>query len=514
MKVLRKLNKTLKNILDKDNGGSGQKTVDQDNIYHSKHDSQKNTETSPPQDENIRTPALWAFEVYTPSYIANFHEGVRKLGWTQDDWSVSSDFQDTLHNLRSRASGSGWINLGYIFDETKKGCWPGTKKAKLPDGIKAIKASILQFLPSTTILACQFVFTDELANSVENPLREIYSTYKEKTKNGYRIIDVPHQKKEAVVLVREYLKNLCTCWFTENFPGLFSAGYLDGDFPVCELVTFEKHTPYQKVDAKNHDNFLSVLDLSHDFDAWQSDELEGMFLQHAEGRNNNNKTHNLVLSGNINEMLSNKDMKGYGKTTEDKILNYLNYLDRTLGIWVLFVIARTFERRFTKLRDAYGEFDIDDPNNNPSILMNLDRQILDIQKNTTPFIYELKDFCEHERFFMHDVFEFKAVHEMRKKDDGLFSSIRKRLIFYAELLDRNEKLLRSTADANRQIVTIKASSYLAQTNIGLQKRMNWMTLVILLLTIVTTFSAIIEIKKKYDFSTIFEKVINILKSFT
>jgi hypothetical protein len=304
MKVLSKLNNSLKNILDKDAGGSEQKTVNQDDFYHNKYDPQKNSETSPPQDENIRIPAIWAFEVYTPSYIANFNEGVSRLDWTQDNWSVSSDFQDTLHNLRSRASGSGWINLGYIVDEATKGFWPGTKKAKLPDGIKAIKASILQFLPSTTILACQFIFADELANSVENPLREIYSTYKEKTKNGYRIIDVSHQKKDAVILAREYLKNLCACWFTENFPGLFSAGYLDGDFPVCELVTFEKHTPYQKINEKNHDNFLSILDLSHDFDAWQSEELEGMFLQISEG-GSNKKSHNLVLSGNIKDMLSN-----------------------------------------------------------------------------------------------------------------------------------------------------------------------------------------------------------------
>jgi hypothetical protein len=207
-------------------------------------------------------------------------------------------------------------------------------------------------------------------------------------------------------------------------------------------------------------------------------------------------------------------LKGYGETSEDRILHYLNYLDRTLGIWVLFVIMKTFERRLTKLRDAYGEFDIDDPNTNPSILMNLDRQILDIQKNTTPFICEMKDFCEHERFFMHDVFEFKAVHEMRKKDVGLFSSIRKRLLFYAELLDRNVELLTNTADANRQIVTVKASNHLAQTNLGLQKRMNRMTLAILLLTIVTTFSAIIEINKKFDLSIIFEKVINIIKAIT
>jgi hypothetical protein len=146
--------------------------------------------------------------------------------------------------------------------------------------------------------------------------------------------------------------------------------------------------------------------------------------------------------------------------------------------------------------------------------MNLDRQILDIQKNAIPFIHELKEFCKHEKYFMHEVYEFKAIHEMRKRDDGLFSSMRKRLLFYADLLNRNEKLLRNTADANRQIATTKSSNYLAQTNIGLQKRMNWMTFVILLLTIVLAVSAIVEIKKTFDLTIIFEWFIRLFKLVT
>jgi|GEM_PF-1231729 len=511
MNVLRKFNNILKKTLHFDDGDDEKTTAEENGVdyYHKKVDPLKNTKTSPPQDEKIRIPALWAFEVYTPSYIAHLHDGVCKLGWSQDDWSVSSGFQDALNELRYRASGSGWINLGYIIDETKETWWPGTKKAKLPDGIESIRASILQFLPSTTILACMFILKDDLANSIENPLKNIYSTYKEKIKNGYRIIDVLRQKKDAVVLARESLKNLCTSWLAENFPGLFSSGYLDGNFPVCELITFEKHAPFQRIHAKSYDSFLSMLHLAHNFNAWQSDELEGIFLQLPEGKNS--RINNLVLAGNINNMLANKDLKGYGETTEDKILNYLNYIDKSLGKWVLLVIAKTFERRLTKLRDSYGEHDIDNLNKSASVLMNLDRQMLDIQKNAVPFINELKGFCKHETYFMHDVFEFKAIHDMRKTDDGLFTSIRKRLLFYADLLNRNEKLLRNTADANRQLAAAKSSTYLAQTNIGLQKRMNLMTLVILLLMIVSAVSAILEIKKTFDLTVLFEWVNRLLK---
>ena len=412
--------------------------------------------------------------------------------------------------MRYRASGSGWINLGYIVDETNERCLPRTKKAKLPDGVESIRASILQFLPSTTILACMFILKDDVANSIENPLRDIYSSYTEKTKNGYKIIGLLHQKKDAVMLTREYLKNLCASWISENFPGLFSSRYLDGNFPVCELITFEKNAPYQKINENFHDNFFFMLNLAHNFDAYQSDGFEGLFLQLSEG--GNNKISNIVLSGNINNILANTDLNMYGGTTKtDKILNYLTYIDKSLGIWVLFVIAKTFETRLTKLRDSYGENDIDNLNNDASTLMNLDRQILDIQKNAIPFIYELADFCKDEKYFMHDVYEFKAIHEARKRDDGLFNSIRKSLLFYADLLNRNEKLLRNTADAHRQISMAKSSSFLAQTNISLQKRMNCMTLVILVLTVVSAVSAILEIKKIFDLKIIFEWFVGLFK---
>lgn len=512
MNVLQNLNNTVRKLFHLDDVDNQTRTAEENGIgyYHNEVDSESNAKTTPPHEEKIRIPALWAFEVYTPSYIANFHDGVSKLGWSQDIWSVNTDFQDTLNEMRYRASGSGWINLGYIVDDTNNLWRPSIKKAKLPEGTKSIKASLLQFLPSTTILACKFILNDDMASSIESPLRDIYSTYKEKTNNGYRIIDVLHQKKDAVVLAREFLKNLCTSWFADNFPGLFSSGYLDGNFPVCELITFEVHAPYQKIDEKSRDNFLSMLDLDHNFYAWQSDELKGLFLQFTEQKNK--QLNNMVLSGNINDMLADKDLKAYGETTKDKIINYLSYMDNSLGIWVLLVLAKAFERRITILRDSYGAYDINNQKNSASILMNLDRQVLDFQKNAIPFIHELKSYCNHEKYFMHDVFEFKAIHEMRKSDDGFFNSIRKRLLFYSDLLNDNEKLLRNTAEANRQIAAAKSSNFLAQTNIGLQKRMNWMTLIILILTIVLAISAIFELKKTFDFNNILEWFYRLIKS--
>jgi hypothetical protein len=291
-----------------------------------------------------------------------------------------------------------------------------------------------------------------------------------------------------VVLAREYLKSLCASWFVDNFPGFFSSGYPQEAFPTCELITLEKHIPYQKVDGRARDNFLSMLELASNFDAWQSDELEGLFLQLPEGTGK--RIDNLILSGNTDDILTNKDLAGYGQTREGQILNYLSCLDTSLGIWVLFIVSKTFERHLTQLRDSYGELDIDSLKDSVKDLVYLDKQVLGLQKDAIPFIHELKDFCSDETYCMHDVIEFSPIHESRKKQSGLFKSMRETLMFRMELLDRNERLLRDTADASRQIAYATSSYYLAQTNISLQRWLIVMTLVILLLTAVLVLSEI------------------------
>jgi len=474
--------------------------------FHKDHDPISNAKTTPPKEEHIRIPAIWAFEAYTPSYISNFYDGIKELGWNEDAWDDNVELKDMLNGLRHTTTGSDWINLGYIVDEENKTSQPGTRKAKLPDGVESIKASIFQFLPSTTILACKFKMKDDLARLIEDPIRETYSTNKERTKDGYRIIDVYQQKKDAIVLTREYLKNLCTSWLTNNLPGLFSAGYLNGEYPACELIIFEKHVPYQKIDGKENKSYPAILEIENSYYAWECDDLKGVYLQSRDYLHENKNS--IVLLGNINEMLASIDLRGYGNTTEDRILNYLNYIDNSLGTWVLLILVQLFEKQVNMLRDKYGEHDI---NMDVSSLIDLDRQLIELQKNTVPFIHELKDFCMDETCFMHDIFEFKAIHKMRNKEVGLFASIRERLLFYADKLKNNEALLRDAANSIRQITATEVSKYLAKTNIQLQKRMSLMTLVILLLTILTAVSAALEIKKSFDLTIILDWISRLIK---
>jgi hypothetical protein len=209
-------------------------------------DPKVNNETSPPLDEKIRTPAVWVIEAYPPSFINNFRNGVEKLGWTSDSRIINSDFPDTIDRMRSQAFGGGWLNLGYVFGPGKNTFIP-QREAALPINVSSIRVSVLQQLPSTTFLICQFMFEEENIVALEEPLRATYKTYTKPIKKGHSFITVEHQKQAATHAMREYLRTLCINWVSENLPGYFSSENTELKPLTCEFITLEKHKPFEPI---------------------------------------------------------------------------------------------------------------------------------------------------------------------------------------------------------------------------------------------------------------------------
>lgn len=453
--------------------------------HHNKRDLEDNNLTKPPSEENVRVPSIWAFEIYTPSTISNLYNGIKDLGLSDDTFRIDSDFEESIRHLRFRASGGGWINLGIIYDESIKAFWPA-KKAKLPKGILRIRLSVLQYIPSSTLLTCQFFFDEETANSLNEPISFEYSTYTEKTKSGFRIIDVPHQKKIQTEAMRAYLRKLCTSWIAKFMPGYFSSKPLQNSFPTCELILLNKHKPLDKIGDRPGMSFLSMLDLDKEHNAWCSDSINGLYLYLTE--NSREQTNNIVLSGNVDEMLSNKDLSMFGSDSkEGKILNWFSFFDHTLGILVLSFITREYEQQLGRFRDKYGEVKINDIGDSIKQIQNIDKQFVEIQSGIIHFSNELKKLCKNKGYFMHEVYEFRRVRKYFEHDLNLFESIRENLIYLSDLIELNAKHIMTSANIMRQSISAISSTELARINLKLQKGIYWMTGALILLTIVLVF---------------------------
>lgn len=458
---------------------------EQTDHYHEEHDKKINLCTSLPPEESVRVPAIWVFEAFTPSSIGNLQEGANRLGWTGSEAMLNPDFPEAISDMRSSRWGGGWLNLGYIVPNSDKQYFSFHRRAPLPHGVVAIQASVWQPFPSTTLLCCQFMLEDNLANSLEQPLAESFNTYKEPIgKSSVRFVGVEHQKQNAVELMREYLCSLCSDWLTEYFPGYFSSDLGGHEHPTCELILFSKHEDFSNLAYSHSDpNFLQMLNLHASRDIWASTELSNLYLQFLERKNQ--APGRAVLFGNVNQVLNDQNLDMYGSDSrEQKVVHRLQDLDHTLGTWVLGLIAQDFVAEMGETRDAYGSLNISTNSLNTEKLRELDRRLLEFQRNAIPFAHDITTYCERVGWFMHNVYEYQPIQKWGEYEPKLFGDMRQGLSSSATHIMSAEKQIRAIALHTGNIISSISNEKLASINLRLQNSMVWMTIVMLILTVI------------------------------
>lgn len=143
--------------------------------FEQKRNREINAAQVPSDTEHVSVPAIWVFEVLTPSTAENLAAAVERLGWDQEDERhLNAGFVQSVARLRRSAYGGSWMNLGWIVPPTPDNvAWSHNRVAALPDGVRSVSAHIVQFTPSVTVLAFQFMLRDEASFSVDEALREL-----------------------------------------------------------------------------------------------------------------------------------------------------------------------------------------------------------------------------------------------------------------------------------------------------------------------------------------------------
>ncbi|MFH5883013.1 hypothetical protein ACG2F4_01785 [Halalkalibaculum sp. DA3122] len=245
--------------------------------HHENRDPEENKETTPPEDEKVFIPTIWAMEAYPPSYFSNLESRIHQLGWIDSDKYSNSDFLKKLSQYRLRSSGWASVGIGYVYPHTDKNkVYPRPRKAKLPSGIDWVYLNAFQYLPSTTIISFQFKLKDKISSSVEESLRKKYKTYFKETETGYSIHSVSNQKQKNTKLTREYLRSICRKWVKETLPGYFSSKISVNKIPTSEVLILEKAQPFSEV--KGFPSYENILDINNKFWAWESEEMPEFYM--------------------------------------------------------------------------------------------------------------------------------------------------------------------------------------------------------------------------------------------
>ena len=446
-----------------------------------KHDADDNAKTEPPSDEVIDLRCVWAVEFYTPSQISKLVRGFESLGWNTDD-SLGLHHNPTrwVQCTRESPDGGGWLNLGAIQRPSGGIHFDFGRKAPLPSGVEYALAAMYSLTSSITCIVIGFVLEEGQNRRFEQALRQRRQTYLMPLRGrGHRIVDPSAQKATDIMTLRDEMRELAAGWFGAHLPGLFASGSLAGEYPTCEFLTLRNAVPFPPHSARDytHYQWLSILNISNDFYAWNSKELRGMKFVWPLSDDIHSRFHSVIVAREAD--FSEDIMRHYGGTNRGPIASYVNqFMQGLLSRWALAALLSGFESYLNNMRDS-TDFKPNDKVKPLRLLENLAHHITQ-SVDISAVSAELQNFAAPKgRWFTHNVNVFYPCNPdlWRNEEIVLTEVIRQQIAGRAGWL-RNVD--RSVRDILIQYGTVLG----ARENIKLQKRMAYLTWVILALTIV------------------------------
>ena len=460
-----------------------------------RRDADNNAESEPPSDEIIDLRCVWAVEFYTPSQVSNLLRSFEKLGWNTDD-SLGVDHNPALWIQRTRESahGGGWLNLGPIHRPGGGIPFSFGRKAPLPIGVEYAHAAMYSLTSSVTCIVIGFVLDETQNRRFERALRHERQTYITPLRGrGHRIMDPRTQKETDIRKLRAEMRELAAGWLRAHLPGLFASGILAGEYPTCEFLTLCNALPFPPHSARDHtkDEWLCILDIDHNVYAWRAEKLRGLKFVWPPTRDRVNRFHAVIAARD--DDFSDETLRHYGGKSRRALMFYVDqFVNEMLSRWALVGVLSGFERYLNNVRDSAAF----KPKHRARPLHLLEElgsyvsQSVDISAVSA----ELQRFAGREGLFKRGINAFYPCDPSlyRNKETTLIEEIRK------HTAERTE-WLRNIDRSVRDILIQYGTTLGARENIKLQKRMSWLTGVILTLTIViailtavTTFMVIKE----------------------
>ena len=264
-------------------------------------DPRRNAETTPPDEEFIDLNCLWAVEFYSPDRVTNLTQGFRNLGWKPEgpDGPLHRDPIAWLHGLPRHPHGGGFMSLGFMVPANSETTPFGdTHRVSLPDCVSYATGRIHHISPSLVGVVICFVFDEEYSASFDRALRQDRQTHTTPVGQGQRIHLPSAQKSAEINKIRSDTSQLAANWLRDNLPGEFASGILNREIPTCELVTLRSAEPFPSREERAGEatRYLSILKLHHDFGAWRSVKHPKLKIQLGPWDDNGLRHHSVIAA--------------------------------------------------------------------------------------------------------------------------------------------------------------------------------------------------------------------------
>jgi hypothetical protein len=86
-----------------------------DRAYKEKRDSEANTASRVPEEEELRLPVIWGAELFGPAEAEALYENLARLKWASaGGFSREGGAADWIRHQRSYGSGGSWYNVDIV----------------------------------------------------------------------------------------------------------------------------------------------------------------------------------------------------------------------------------------------------------------------------------------------------------------------------------------------------------------------------------------------------------------
>ena len=380
---------------------------------------------------------------------------------------------------RSCTLGGGWFNLGMITRSGKEYSWYDARTASLPDGVDYAEGAIITLTSSLTCVIIFFVYRNSIAAQFQLATDTPRKTFAEPKGRLFSIHSPRSQKESAVETTRTQARLEAWKWFRRHLPGVFcSESAMPNKFPTSELVTTELAQPFPiKNEYDGTHGFLDVLGLNHCFETWTQDSTPSLrFATRIRGDSFHAK-----VAVKVKALQAVAKSHAFGEERSGWLYYADDTLQRTLSRWGLVALLALLQKRVNALRDSTS-FRPEGRKKTLSTLTKLSEvefRGLDVGAISV----ELQAFAE-QPWFAADVPDFKPLDGSGLWGNSFLGGISARVIEEAKWLQRADEQVRRALSQQGNLIA-------ARENIRLQRRVEALTAVTALLTLIAILVAVL-----------------------
>lgn len=268
-------------------------------------DADDNRDTRVPDGEQVRVPAIWLTELYTPTTLGGLTERLPSvMAKTRDQHPERGDIVEWLQDARRRGGGA-WRMLPNVTSADAGIRTSDWIVDNLPEQVASVTWGIYALTSTVTAVTALFRLKEDHPAGLQRIVDQDVSTRATITpQGGYTVSDVRWQKQQAADKWREDLRAGASAWLADRLPGSFHR-LRPGQLPAIELLTTERQLPWDEREARPQPRrgWTQLLDLESYDGYWQCTAIPWLRLRERRSRGWGSSPRHMLTLGALRQGL-------------------------------------------------------------------------------------------------------------------------------------------------------------------------------------------------------------------